>query len=237
MALNLTGGIVPPTRATRLALWLILLTIVASASFLIQQYPSLPSLLTVRFRASGAPIGWQYRTPARVLMPVFVQLALAGTFAAIGALLLSRPHGRREPHAPDVKAAAAAAEAVTLIALIWVAVQGYAAWALVRMWTAERGGLGPYTLVELLGLILTGVVAVRAHKRLGRPEPRPYVAEHWRFGQLYKNPDDPALFVPTRDGSRWTLNFGRPIAAALLGLIIVIGIIGPTIILGLALRS
>ena len=105
------------------------------------------------------------------------------------------------------------------------------------MWTAERAGLGWYTFVELSGVVLTGLVAVRAHVRLGRPDPRPYVAEHWRFGQLYKNPDDPALFVPTRDGSRWTLNFGRPIAAALLGLVLMTGIVGPTIILGLALRS
>ena len=72
---------------------------------------------------------------------------------------------------------------------------------------------------------------MRAHGSSARPAPRPYVAAHWRFGQLYKNPDDPALFVPTRDGSRWTLNFGRPVAAALLGLILVIGIVGPTVIL------
>ena len=51
----------------------------------------------------------------------------------------------------------------------------------------------------------------------GQPAPKPYAPEHWRFGQLYKNSDDPALFVPTRDGSRWTLNFGRPVAAALMG--------------------
>jgi uncharacterized membrane protein len=215
---------------------LIAFIIVASATYLILQYPLLPWLLSVRFRANGAPIGWQYRTPARVMMPVFVQMALAGTFAAISALLLSRPHGRHEANAPDVRAAAAAAEAVALIALIWVTFQGYAAWAIVRMWTTERAGLGWYTFVELIGLVMTGIVAVRAHVRLGRPKPRPYVAAHWRLGQLYKNPDDPALFVPTRDGSRWTLNFGRPIAAGLLGLVLILGIVGPTIILGLALR-
>jgi uncharacterized membrane protein len=57
------------------------------------------------------------------------------------------------------------------------------------------------------------------------------------MGQLYKNPDDPALFVPTRDGRRWTLNFGRPVAAALLGVVLAIGIVGPTAILGLLLRG
>jgi hypothetical protein len=136
-----------------------------------------------------------------------------------------------------VKAAATAVEAVIFIALIWVTFQGYAGWALVQMWSVGRAGLGIwYSYLELLGLVLTGFVAVRAHFRLGRPPARPFVAEHWRFGQLYKNPDDPALFVPTRNGLRWTLNFGRPIAAALLGFILFVGIIGPSIILGLALR-
>ncbi len=90
--------------------------------------------------------------------------------------------------------------------------------------------------LEVAGLLLTGAAAVRGHVRVGRPSARPYVPEHWRFGQLYKNAEDPALFVPTRDGSRWTLNFGRPVAAALLGVVLTMGVLGPTVILVLALR-
>ena len=183
--------IVQPTYATRVSLALMAFIIVASATYLIVQYPSLPGLLSVRFKADGAPNGWQYRTPARVMLPVLVQLALALTFSAVSFLLLSRWHEAYDAKAPDVLAAAVAAAAVTLIALIWVTFQGYAAWALVRMWTVERAGLGWYTIVELLGVVLTGVVATRAHGHLGKPVPRPYVAEHWRFGQLYKNPTIP----------------------------------------------
>jgi uncharacterized membrane protein len=226
------------TFATRNAVRVMTLVILVSAGFLMSRYASLPWLLPVAFKADGVPNGWQYRTPVRVLLPVFVQLALALTLGSIGALLLSRPRAAHEPDAPDVRAAAVAAEAVILIALIWVAFQAYAAWALVSMWTAERGGLGVwYWYLEITGAVLTGVVAVRAHVRLGRPMARPFVAEHWRFGQLYKNAEDPALFVPTRDGRRWTLNFGRPVAAALLGLILVLGIVGPTVILALLLRG
>ena len=61
---------------------------------------------------------------------------------AIGALLLSRPHGDHDENAPDVRAASAAAEAVALFAFIWVAFQGYVAVALTLMWRAERAGLG-----------------------------------------------------------------------------------------------
>jgi uncharacterized membrane protein len=216
---------------------LMVAVILGSTVFLVSRYSSLPDLLPVHFGKSGAPNGWQFKTPSRVLLPVFVQIALAVTLGGIGALLLSRPHGEQDVEAPDVRAASTAAEAVVVIAAIWVAFQGYAAYALVNMWTEEHGALGSwYYNLELFGIVLTVIVCGRAHKLLGRPEPRPFVAEHWRFGQLYKNADDPALFVPTRHGARWTLNFGRPVAATLLGVILAIGILGPTIILLLALR-
>jgi uncharacterized membrane protein len=209
----------------------------ASALFLVIRYADLPWLLPVHFKTNGAPNGWQYKTLARVLMPVFVQMALAATLGTIGVLLLTRPAGSVDPESGDARAAAVAAEAVTLIGAIWVTFQGYAAFALVNMWARERAGLGrPYLYFELLGIVLTGLVATRAHARLGRPEPKPYVANHWMLGQLYRNPADPALFVPTRDGRRWTLNFGRPVAATLLGLIIAIGVLAPTVIFALALR-
>jgi uncharacterized membrane protein len=53
---------------------------------------------------------------------------------------------------------------------------------------------------------------------------------------LYKNPLDPALFVPTRDGLHWTLNFGRPVAAVLIGVLLAVGLVGPVLILALLLR-
>jgi uncharacterized membrane protein len=213
------------------------LILLGTGTFLLLRFPALPDLLPVHFNRYGLPDGWQYRTPGRVLMPLFVQVALASSLGAIAVLLLSRGPRDTSADAPDVRAASAAADTVLLMALIWVAFQGYAAVALVRMWMGARGGLGHlYTMLEVAGLALTVAVAVRGHARIGRPAPRPFVPGHWRFSQLYKNPDDPALFVPTRDGTRWTLNFGRPIASALLGVIIVLGVVAPTLILVLALR-
>jgi len=232
-----SGSMVTATPMTRAAVRVMVAATLASALFLALRYADLPWLLPVHFKSNGAPNGWQYKTLARVLMPVFVQMALGLSLGTIGALLLTRPAGTIDPDSPDARAAAVAAEAVTLIGAIWVTFQGYAAFALVSMWSHERAGLGsPYLYFELLGVVLTGIVAARAHGRLGRPEPKPYVPEQWMLGQLYRNPDDPALFVPTRDGSRWTLNFGRPVAATLLGFIIAIGVLAPTVILVIALR-
>jgi uncharacterized membrane protein len=220
---------IPPSPVSRRAAAAIGLILLGTITFLLLRLPALPDLLPVRFNRYGFPNGWQYRTPGRVLMPLFVQLALTFSLGSIAFLLLWRGRKAASPDAPDVRAASAAADTVLLIALIWVAFQSYAAIALVRMWMTGRGGLGPlYTALEVAGLALTVAVAVRGHARIGRPIPRPFVAD--------RNPDDPALFVPTRDGRRWTLNFGRPIAAALLGAVIALGIVAPTAILVLALR-
>jgi uncharacterized membrane protein len=186
--------------------------------------------------SNGFPNGFQYKTWPRVLMPVFVQIALMVTLGTVAALLLSRPHGEHEENAPDVRAAAAAAEAVVLLASVWIVVQAYGAFAITRMWQRQVPRLDGYGAVEIVAFVLTVILAMRAHRGVGRPQPRPFIAEHWRFGQLYNNPADPALFVPTRNGARWTLNFGRPVAAALMGVILVIGIIAPALILGLSLR-
>ena len=229
-------SIVMPTRVTRAAAVGVLVVMVVTTTFLLLAYPSLPDLLPVHFARRGLPDGWQYRTLPRVLIPVGVQAMLALTFGTVAALLLSRPHGELDRSSPDVRAAAAAAEAVVLLALIWVVFQSYAAFSLTQLWVSPRASLPFYNLFEIAGGIASIVVAVHAHRTLGRPEPRPFVAAHWRLGQLYKNADDPALFVPTRDGRRWTLNFGRPVAGALLGVVLVVGVLGPTALLALALR-
>jgi uncharacterized membrane protein len=228
---------VTPTSLTRVAAVAAVLVTGATAMFLLLQYSSLPDLLPVHFNRHGAPNGWQYRTLPRVLFPVAVQALLTAILGGVAALLLSRSHGEHDHGAADVRAAAVAAEAVVLIALIWVAFQAYAAFSLARLWTSSQSLMLPlYNVAGMACGLGSLLVAIRAQRRLSCPQPRPFVADHWRFGQLYSNPDDPALFVPTRDGRRWTLNFGRPVAGALLGLILIAGVLGPTLLILAALR-
>jgi uncharacterized membrane protein len=236
IGVSLTRRLVEPTRLTRAAALGIVLMLLGTLLFLLLQYPSLPDLLPVHFNRRGAADGWQYRTLPRVLVPVGVQAVLSMIFGVVAALLLSRPHGEHDDDAVDVRAAAAAAEAVMLIALVWVIFQGYAALSLAHLWVSDSPGLPMYNAGAIAGGVASIIVAWRAHRRLGRPQPRPFVAGHWRLGQLYRNSDDPALFVPTRDGRRWTLNFGRPVAGALLGVTLVVGILVPTLVIALALR-
>jgi hypothetical protein len=66
----------------------------------------------------------------------------------------------------------------------------------------------------LLGLGLAMVV--RRSRSLGLEERSP----HDRWGLFYVNAEDPDLWVPKRSGLGWTLNFARPAAWWLLGLLL-----------------
>lgn len=237
MAVNRKSGFLRATAPTLGATAFSVAAILCTATFLVWTYPTLPDLLPVRFRWGGRTVGWQFRTVPRVLLPVFVQLGLLGTFGAVSALLLHRGANDRSACAADAVAARTAAEAVMLMAATWVGFQAYAGFSLVRLWMGGRASLGiGYTALECVCLAITMVVGVRARARLGNPDPRPFVSTHWRMGQLYCNGGDPALFVPTRSGGRWTLNFGRPAAVVLLAGVLVVGIVAPTLMLALALR-
>jgi uncharacterized membrane protein len=81
----------------------------------------------------------------------------------------------------------------------------------------------------LVSLVVSAIVVWRTMKAVRKHET--VVAETnpelWRFTHLYFNPEDPALFVPTRRGVGWTLNFGRPLAIVLIAAILSVGVGGP----------
>ena len=61
---------------------------------------------------------------------------------------------------------------------------GTRAFILATMWQRERAGLGgAYNYLELAGLALTIVVAIRAHVRFGRPLPRAFVPPRITYGR------------------------------------------------------
>ena len=212
--------LVRPSRLTKIAIAASVATIAWSAAFLLVRYPRLPWLLPVHFKPNGVP------------ERLAVQDLLAGADAGVRPACAGADPRRRSARCccrvrtatttrtrPTCRAAAAAAEAVALLALIWVAFQGYVAVAL----DADVAG----------GACRTGSLVRLPRADRHRPDdrrrhPRPRAARPaGRHDRSFPNTgdsasctrtrDDPALFVPTRNGARWTLNFGRPVAAALMG--------------------
>ena len=78
-----TLKVVRPSLLTWLAVGATLAIVVGSAAFLYQSYPSLPDVLPVRFNARSRPVGWQYKTYARVLIPALVEGAAPGQTACL----------------------------------------------------------------------------------------------------------------------------------------------------------
>jgi uncharacterized membrane protein len=132
----------------------------------------------------------------------------------------------------------ATAEAVSLLATIWVAFQGFAALRILWLWQWWQSSLGDAYLQSLVvAIVLSVIVGIRAAVNLRHANPALRQTEdvHWRMQGLYFNPEDPALFVPLRSGIGWTVNFGKPRAVMFLLLFVAFGIGVPIVLLRLLL--
>jgi uncharacterized membrane protein len=233
------------SRLTAIAATVTVMAITGTAGFLFSAYPGLTPLLPVHFVRGGLPDRWVAKSWSVVFMPVFIQVGLAAIFGAVVAVLIWKAHGTGGAHAPDDGLAhpaarrhaddqrmRATAEAVALLALVWVAFQALAAFRLVRLWEWGAGGLGTtYAAGLVVAIVLSIVITMRGMAAV-RLAPVHVAGDgpHWRLKVLYCNPADPALFVPTRSGDGYTLNFGRRAAIVLLGAIILAGVLIPVII-------
>lgn len=216
------------TRATFIAMFA---TVGFTATYLIRMYPELPFAVPVRF-IGERPIIYQMKSPLLAMLPVVVQLALSAVIAALVLLLVWRPASNEASQARDqnVNGMVHVAEGVALIGFVWMAVQALAAVRLVALWETGSGGFGDtYTLVLISAAVLSTTIGARTLLTITSFR-HPVSAENsagWRFRFLYFNPDDPWLFVPARTGLGWTLNFGRPLAIAVMAMMLSFGVAAP----------
>ena len=104
----------------------------------------------------AAPDRWVAFSYSVILMPVWIQLALALVFGAIGTLLLYRTNPRSrdgiedEVVRQDRERMLVTAEAVSLLAAIWVMFQGVAALRILWLWQWWQGNLGDIYLRSLV---------------------------------------------------------------------------------------
>ncbi len=232
-----------PTSATWLASGVATLTTLGTAGYLAAIYPSLPVGLPVRF-VLGQPYIYQRKSPMVVMLPAAVQVSLLTIFGAIVLLLLWRasPRSRDRDNRPEAERVgmSVAAEGIALLAAIWIAVQAVGAARLIALW---RGGwffFGElYTFAIVTAIAGSVVVVARTMQHAGRHRVAREVDDPsvWKLRQLYFNRLDPSLFVPTRTGVGWTLNFGRPLAIFLLAVTLLVGIGGPFVLARYVLRG
>jgi uncharacterized membrane protein len=239
----MTKKIYRPTVLTLLGLATTIAVIAGTAGFMLGRAPFLGQFIPVHFDVNGAPDRWVQFSYSLILLPVWIQLTLAIVFGAIGALLLHRTNPRSRDGEDEVarqnrERMLATAEAVSLLAAIWVTFQGFAALRILWLWQWWQGSLGDAYLQSLVvAIVLSVIVGIRAGVNMRHANPALLRTDdaHWRLQGLYFNPENPALFVPLRSGIGWTVNFGRPRAVMFLVLFVAFGIGAPIIILRLLL--
>jgi uncharacterized membrane protein len=233
-------------QPTRLTWWAIIVSVAmtaGTAAYLVSSYSLLPMGLPVRY-VRGVPFIYQLKTPLMVMLPAIVQLGLLVVFGALMLLLLWRarlvPAGGLDDTTGDTVRMCVAAEGTALLAAVWISVQTLGAVRLIALWQGGAGGYGPlYWGAMVTAIVASVVITARTMKLAGRDRPTVLSVDPrvWKLRQLYFNPADPALFVRTRTGAGWTLNFGRPVTIVLLAATLIVGIGGPYLLARYVLRG
>jgi uncharacterized membrane protein len=232
-----------PTVLTLVGLATTLGAIFWTVGFTMGRAPLFGPFLAVHFDQYGIADRWLRPRWALVLIPVWIQLTLTLVFGAIGSVLLYRTQRTRQAVEDEIarqdrERMLATSEAISLLAAIWVVMQALGAVRLFVMWQRGCCGMGEiYYQGLVVAIVLSIVVGIRGaiYMRHPRPAMRTTSDAHWRLQGLYFNPHDPALFVPLRSGTGWTLNFGRPRAVFFLAIFLGFGIGAPVVILRLLL--
>ena len=207
-----------PTVLTLLGIAATIATIAATAGYILGRAPALPPVLPMHFDADGIADQFVRASYPVVLLPVWIQLTLAVVFGALSAVLLYRTRpGRTAVEQDHIRhereRMLITAEAISLLAALWVGFQGLLAVRLIIMWQNMCCGLGDvYYQTLVVCIVLSAIVGVRAAVYIRYPTQSPKATDdaHWLVRGVYFNRGDPSLFVPLRSGGGWTVNFGRP---------------------------
>jgi uncharacterized membrane protein len=239
-------ALVAPRRVMLLGGWPLqavpFIVLAAVSALVALSWGDLPSRMPVHWSLTGQADRWMDRTPAAVFAPLASAGLMCGLMLIVAIGLL---HSRRV----RVTGEAAPGEAsfrrlVTVVLLVAEMLIALAASHPLLLALFPSSAAGRVLRVTTIGGVAVAVVLLVLLVRLGqggsrrmplseaaRPVGDRTPDSKWIWGMLYFNADDPALFVEKRFGIGYTLNFGRPSAWALIGLLV-----GIPVLLGLLAR-
>ena len=169
---------------------------------------AVPERFPVHWDLAGRANGWGTRSIAGVFAP-----ALIGTVICLTMLGLSRTLTRTARVPRDHPAVRISAFVLLASSYLAAIVCGGLTIALPLSPVQS-----PYRLIAVVvvaSLLTVTLILVAARRevrraRLGGWSDVGTRDEGWKWGLIYNNPADPALWVPKRVGIGWTLNFGHP---------------------------
>ena len=156
------------TFNTRLAGAISVLVAAATFAFLQSAYDRLPSVVPIGFEG-GNPSAFAVKSLELVYLPFGMQIALGAVLSAVVAVLLGQRENELDAlHLQRRAAAEQTAEAIALLAAVWIGFQAINAWRLTELW---RRLFDPFIEIYVVALITaitaTLVIGVRVVVTVG----------------------------------------------------------------------
>jgi uncharacterized membrane protein len=192
----------------------------ASAFYLRANWSSMPDRIAVHWTIAGGPDRWADRTGRTVYGPLIACAITTIVVLLLGQLILRGSPRARVPGTEDWNARFRLASLRLLVAATWGISLLFSIFAIAptldlagaRTWL----GLAPLALVAVLVPFIWQVVRISLEPNSGG-DGTPDAC--WKLGQIYYNPDDPAIVVAKRFGVGYTINLANRAAWLLLGVL------------------
>jgi len=194
----------------------------AAALFLHANWNRIPTRFPVHWGIDGTPDAWGARTWLNVDRPLLAGVLIVTLMQALGYLIATRSPRARMAGTADWTARFRRANLRLIVAMSWTIAALFGVLALNPYLARGNALVTPFWLI--LAVVLGVAVAfiwpiIRLSQEPGSgsdgtPD------ECWKLGQIYYNPNDPAMMVEKRFGVGYTLNFGNRATWLLIGLLI-----------------
>jgi len=199
-------------------------TLAAAAIFLHANWQRLPSRFPVHWGLGGAPDRWAERTWRGVDGPLLAGCLAIALLHVLGYMIVAASPRARMAETADWTARFRRANLRMIVALGWTLAALFAVLALNPYLSADGSLAVPIWLLVAPVLAVTAgfiwpIIRISQEPGSGSdgtPD------ECWKLGQIYYNPNDPALMVEKRFGVGYTINFGNRASWLLIGLVVLI---------------
>lgn len=216
--------------------WLPLMILLATAMVLWLMWDRIPERWPIHYGLNGQADGWAMKTPLGVFLPVGAGLLMCGFFELLIKFNLAYPRlGRARQLSPEAWRALSLLVA-GFVRLIEVALAVVFA-ALALMLPLFRP-LRPTLVILLVVICVAGAIIIGARQMIkGASELKAgglfADLEGWN-GLIYRNPNDPRLWVPKISGVGYTLNFAHARARWIMAAILAVPVLALVIVIGLS---
>jgi|HubBroStandDraft_1064217.scaffolds.fasta_scaffold68202_2 uncharacterized membrane protein len=196
----------------------------AAAIFLHANWQRIPGRFPAHWRLSGIPDRWAERTWSSVDGPLLAGLLAVALLQGAGYLIVAASPRARMAETAEWTARFRRANLRLIVALSWTLAALCGVLSLNPYWSQGDALVIPaWLMVGAIMAVTAGFLwpILRIAQEAGSgsdgtPD------ECWKLGQVYYNPNDPALLVEKRFGVGYTLNFGNRAAWLLIGLLVLV---------------